>query len=132
MSNLGGGRDGEGLEPVLTLTSAYHASLHAFGLSVRTAASIEVRMGLPLVHADFQNVDEHGRLRLGGPSAREELARQGAVLAEGLPLLLYGDDTQPDGTSGELVVEGVVEADAATGAWVARVDWNAIRHESAR
>ena len=32
----------------------------------------------------------------------------------------------------ELVVEGVVEADAATGAWVARLDWNAIRHEAAR
>ena len=32
----------------------------------------------------------------------------------------------------ELVVEGVVEADAATGAWVARLDWNAIRHEVAR
>jgi hypothetical protein len=30
----------------------------------------------------------------------------------------------------ELVVEGVVEADAATGAWVARLDWNAIRHEA--
>ncbi len=89
-------------------------------------------MGLPRVYTDFHNVDEHGRLRLGGPSTREELARQGVALAAGLPLLLYGDDTQPDGTSGELVVEGVVEADAATGAWVVRVDWNAIRHESAR
>ncbi len=32
----------------------------------------------------------------------------------------------------KLVVEGVVEADAATGAWVARLDWKAIRHEAAR
>jgi hypothetical protein len=89
-------------------------------------------MALPRVYADFHNADEHGRLRLDGPGTREDLARQGLALAEGLPLLLYGDDSQPDGTSGELVVEGVVEADAATGAWVARVDWNAIRHEAPR
>ncbi len=67
-------------------------------------------MGLPRVYADFHNPDEHCRLRLDGPGTREDLARQGLALAEGLPLLLYDDDTQPDGTSGELVVEGVVEA----------------------
>jgi hypothetical protein len=89
-------------------------------------------MRLPRVYADFRNADERGRLRLEHPGTREDLARQGLALAEGLPLLLYGDDTQPDGTSGELVVEGVVEADAATGAWLARLDWNAIRHESPR
>jgi hypothetical protein len=89
-------------------------------------------MQLPRVYADFRNSDERGRLRLDRPGTREDLARQGLALAEGLPLLLYGDDTQPDGTSGELVVEGVVEADAATGAWLARLDWNAIRHESER
>jgi hypothetical protein len=87
-------------------------------------------MELPWVYADFHNADEHGRLRLDSPGTREDLARQGLALAEGLPLLLYGDDAQADGTSGELVVEGVVEADAATGAWVARLDWNAIRHEA--
>ncbi len=89
-------------------------------------------MALPRVYADFHNADEHGRLRLDDPATRADLARQGDALAEGLPLLLYGDDTQPDGTPGELVVEGVVEADAGTGGWVARLDWNAIWHEAAR
>ncbi|MGH2768987.1 MAG: hypothetical protein ACRDJF_00445 [Actinomycetota bacterium] len=36
------------------------------------------------------------------PARARDSARQGLALAEGLPLLLYGDDTQPDGTSGEL------------------------------
>jgi hypothetical protein len=42
-------------------------------------------MQLPRVYADFRNADERGRLRLDRPGTREDLARQGLALAEGLP-----------------------------------------------
>ena len=89
-------------------------------------------MELPRVYADLRNTDQQGRLRLNGAGTLSDLAAQGVELREGLRLLLYSVDAQADGTNDDLIVEGTVELDRASGAWVARIDWDALRHESAR
>ena len=89
-------------------------------------------MELPRIYADLRNTDQQGRLRLNGAGTLSDLAAQGVELREGLRLLLYSVDAQADGTNDDLVVEGTVELDRASGAWVARIDWDALRHESAR
>ena len=89
-------------------------------------------MELPRIYADLRNTDQLGRLRLNGAGTLSDLAAQGVELREGLRLLLYSVDAQADGTNDDLIVEGTVELDRASGAWVARIDWDALRHESAR
>ena len=88
-------------------------------------------MELPRICADLRNDDQQGRLRLSGAGTLSDLAAQGVELREGLHLLLYSADAQADGTNDDLVVEGIVELDRASGTWVARIDWDALRHESA-
>lgn len=87
-------------------------------------------MGSPRVYADFQKVDDDGRLILTCRGTAIDLARHGVVLSEGLRLTLYVDDAGADGQPDDLIVEGVVEYDRAAGHWTARIDWNAIRHAS--
>ena len=91
-----------------------------------------VTMELPRIYADLRNADQQGRLRLNGAGTLSDLAAQGVELREGIHLLLYSVDAQADGTNDDLVVEGIVELDRASDAWVARIDWDALHHESAR
>ena len=89
-------------------------------------------MELPRIHVDLRDTDQQGRLRLNAAGTLSDLAAQGVELREGLRLLLYSVDAQADGTNDDLVVEGIVELDRASGTWAARIDWDALRHESAR
>jgi hypothetical protein len=87
-------------------------------------------MANPRVYADFQNLDDDNRVKLTCVGTREDLARQGIELQEGLVLTLYSDDADDQGRPDELRVEGVVHYQAAEQCWVAEVDWAALRHAS--
>ncbi len=84
----------------------------------------------PKIYADFHNADSQGRLRLNCVGTAEDLSRQGVVLREGLPLLLYADDLDQEGRMDELLVEGVAFFAPEEHCWVAVIDWSAIRHAS--
>jgi hypothetical protein len=86
-------------------------------------------MTLPRVYADFNKMDDEGRLRLTCLGTQQDLDALGIELSEGLHLCFYTDDAQADGSSDALLVEGVVERDRSQG-WVARIDRAAIRHDS--
>ena len=84
----------------------------------------------PRVYADFHNADPEGRLRLNCVGTTKDLARKQVVLRPGVLLRLYSDDADKEGNSDDLEVSGVVEYSEPEQCWVARVDWNAIRHAS--
>jgi hypothetical protein len=79
-------------------------------------------MGRPRVFADFNNTEPKRRLRLNCIGTIEDLARQRITLRDGQQLTLSGD---------ELEAVGTVEYSAEEGLWVANIDWNAIREETA-
>lgn len=87
-------------------------------------------MAAPKIYADFQNLDDHNRLRLTCAGTSEDLARQGIDLHEGLVLTLYMDDADDQGQPDELLADGVVHYNEEERVWVASVDWSAIRHAS--
>jgi hypothetical protein len=87
-------------------------------------------MANPRVYADFQNLDDCNRVRLTCAGTREDLARQGLELHEGLLLTLYSDDADDAGQPDELRVEGRVHYHAEEKCWVAAVDWAALHHAS--
>jgi hypothetical protein len=87
-------------------------------------------MSQPKVYADFHNLDDSNRLRLTCVGTKEDLARQGLELHEGLALTFYMDDADDQGRPDELRTEGVVHYDEKECSWVASVDWSAVRHAS--
>ena len=54
-------------------------------------------MAAPRVYADFQNLDDHNRLKLTCAGTGQDLARQGIQLQEGLILTFYTDDADDQG-----------------------------------
>ncbi len=60
----------------------------------------------------------------------KDLAESQIELKEGLRLTLYTDDADSKGNLDELLVTGVVEFSEDEKGWVARIDWNQIRHAS--
>jgi hypothetical protein len=79
-------------------------------------------MTRPTIYADFHNADTQGRLRLNCIGTTRDLATQGIVLREGLPLILSDDDLEADGEAHFAEEERL---------WVALIDWKAIRQQSA-
>lgn len=79
-------------------------------------------MGKPRVFADFHNADPQGRLRLNCAGTIRDLAEQDVQLRDGLALDFYSED---------LEVEGLVRFSPEEVGWVAAIDWDAIRRESA-
>ena len=70
------------------------------------------------VFADFHNADVQGRVRLNCAGTVVDLQRQGIVLRDGQPLIIYSE---------ELEVEGIVHYSEEENLWTAVIDWNAIR-----
>src|SRR3972149_6200942 len=87
-------------------------------------------MSLPKIYADFQNVDDYGRLKLTCLGTRQDLQRQGIVLHEGLTLTLYTADADDRGQSDELRAEGVVHYSKDEQCWVAPLNWAELRQAS--
>lgn len=87
-------------------------------------------MSEPKIYADFHNLDDSNRLRLTCAGTREDLARQGIELREGLALTFYMDDEDDRGEADELRTAGIVHYDETESIWVASVDWSVVRHAS--
>ena len=87
-------------------------------------------MSAPRIYADFNNLDDLNRLRLTCAGTIADLDRYGIKLREGLTLTFYMDDADDEGKSDELLAEGVVHYLAEDKAWVAAVDWSAVRYAS--
>lgn len=87
-------------------------------------------MTLPRIYADFQNADTQGRVRLNCAGTANDLADQHVALKSGLQIQLYSDDGDEKGDSDELSVCGTAEYSEEESCWVARIDWNALRHTS--
>jgi hypothetical protein len=84
----------------------------------------------PKIYADFHNLDDSNRLRLTCAGTKEDLERQSIELREGLVLTFYMDDANDQGESDKLRTEGVAHYDERESAWVASVDWSAVRQAS--
>lgn len=82
------------------------------------------------VYADFQKVDDEGRLILTCAGTVRDLARHRIELTEGLVLTFYSDDADDEGKPDDLLVEGTVQYDESAGRWVALIDRDAIKHAS--
>lgn len=82
------------------------------------------------VYADLQKTDRHRRLLLTTVGTRRDLQAKGIELREGLRLSFYSDDMDPHGNRDDLLYDGVVHFDDESKAWVAEIDWDAIKHES--
>jgi hypothetical protein len=82
---------------------------------------------LPQIYADFQNADANGRIRLNCVGTVNDLARLSLPLSEGLRVLLYSDDVDDAGNSGQLVAEGAVTFSPDEHCWVAQIDWTRIQ-----
>jgi len=75
----------------------------------------------PLIYADFNNADSSGCLRLNCAGTREDLAKAGLQLQEGMQLIVYDE---------ELEAEAQVHYSSEEQLWVARIDWTQIRAHS--
>jgi hypothetical protein len=91
---------------------------------------LEDPVATPRVYADFQNLDDHNRVRLICAGTAEDLRRLALQLREGLALTLYTDDADDEGNPDPLLIDGTVHYDAEGKCWVAEVDWSRLRHAS--
>lgn len=78
-------------------------------------------MPAPSIFADFMNADSEGRVRLSCVGTIEDLGRLGVRLEPGLRVIIHDE---------ELEADGEVEYSTTEHNWVAKIDWNAIRHIS--
>jgi hypothetical protein len=83
----------------------------------------------PRIYADLQSQDDDNRVRLDAAGTRDDLARLGLQLTDGLQLTLYSDDADESGHPDELLVDGVARLGDGR-SWVAEVDWASVRHAS--
>lgn len=70
------------------------------------------------IYADFNSIDEQGRVNLNTVGSLEDVERHKAELREGLEVILY--------MTGELETRGVLVFD---GIWKAIPDWSTVRYE---
>ena len=70
------------------------------------------------VFTDFHNADAKGRVRLNCAGTIADLKRQGIVLRDRQPLIIYSE---------ELEVEGIVHYSEEEKLWTAVIDWEAIQ-----
>ena len=82
------------------------------------------------IYVDFMKTDAHGRLRLICIGTKQDLAKHGITLAEGMRLRVYSDDADERGRRDDLLAEGVVHYDAEADEWVLALDPGSLRHES--
>jgi hypothetical protein len=87
-------------------------------------------MAKPKIWVDFNNADPLGRIRLNCRGTIEELAQQQIELREGLALILYSDDLDDKDQPDDLLADGFVSYSEEERGWVARIDWDAVRHAS--
>jgi hypothetical protein len=82
------------------------------------------------VYADLQKRSGPASVKLTTIGSREDLARLGLTLTDGLRLRLYSDDADSSGRPDPFLFEGTARWDAEADCWVADVDEGSIRHAS--
>jgi hypothetical protein len=70
------------------------------------------------IHADFNNADAEGRVRLNGAGTLRDLARLGTRLHDRMPLTIHDEELAAD-------AEAVYAPNEAI--WVAKIDWSLVR-----
>ena len=87
----------------------------------------------PYIRWDFQGIDKADRAILWYNGVEDDLAAQGAVLAEGISVLLWEKDEDDDGQPALMIVDAVVDRfDPINQCWVARVQEDTLRYEAVR
>ena len=95
-------------------------------------------MTVPLLYVDFNERVEHDLVLLCASDTKADPLGRLVTLHEGMPIRVYSDDADIDGTVDNLVATGKVERNPGTTAWAAHVKWccridaHGIRHESKR
>ena len=84
----------------------------------------------PIIYADFQNLDEEGRIRLNTVGTVEDLNRLSIELSDGLNLVLYTDDADEAGNVDDLLVNAKAMYSRDEKSWFAVADWTSLRHAS--
>ena len=68
------------------------------------------------VYADFQNCDDHGRIRLNTAGAQLDLDGEAVDLADGMELVVYSEDLEASGVARRL----------DEGGWGVEIDWSKV------
>jgi hypothetical protein len=85
---------------------------------------------LPKVYGDFHKLDDENRIILTTVGTKQDLQRLGIQLAEGMRLTFYMDDADGQGTSDDIMVDGVARFSEDGKCWVADVNWDDVYHAS--
>jgi hypothetical protein len=78
---------------------------------------------LPTIHADFNNTDADGFVRLNTVGVTSDLARLKIALVDGLRLRATDD---------EYALEGTVRVPGREGVWRLQVDWDDFKRQVVR
>ncbi len=102
-----------------------------------TRRSVKVTAGTgdvktPEIYADFNNLDDDGRIRLTTLGSVTDIARLGIKLRAGLKLTLATDDADDQGNTDDLMADAVVQYNAEQKCWVAQIDWTQVKNRSER
>lgn len=89
-------------------------------------------MKLPEIYADFNNLDDEGRIRLTTLGSVTDIARLGIQLRDGLELTLATDDADDAGNRDDLMADAVVRYNRKDKCWVAEIDWDEVKNRSER
>jgi hypothetical protein len=75
-------------------------------------------MDIPKLFADFNNADQHGRVRLNTNGTHADIKRLSLVLKEGMQVVLDDDDS--------LTTLGSVKYSNEENIWVAEINWDTL------
>ena len=84
----------------------------------------------PRIYADFQNIDNIGRLILSCSGTQRDINTQKLILTSGLEVTFYSDDIGDNGEEDVLLVGGKIEFDDRTQTWVGVYNPDRFRHAS--
>src|SRR5688572_11072372 len=89
----------------------------------------------PRLYVDFNEMLEPGLVLLSKEDTEVDTHGNVVLLCEGLHVRIYDDDSDRNGNVDNLIAEGIVERNVATGwaaaaKWCCRIDSKGIRHES--
>jgi hypothetical protein len=83
-----------------------------------------------LIYVDL-NKFGFGAVSLSTIGTRRDLERFGVTLEEGRALTFYMDNADENGNPDNLIFSGIVHFDEINQHWVAEIDWDRIKNESA-
>lgn len=78
-------------------------------------------MDIPKLSADFNNSDQHGRVRLNTNGTFEDIKRLNLTLKENMQVFLDDDDS--------LTTIGKLKFSDEENIWVAEINWDDVKHK---